>query len=111
MIRIKEEKRGMMEKNEEIGRECREWKQNYEDLISKSDEYQEFEFKLKASQSLIEDLNRRIHELTKENERMKINSASTQKSLAKYQEIERDMVSVRKELKEKEERIYEYQSR
>ena len=42
---------------------------------------------------------------------MKINLASSQKSLSKYQEIEKELVNLKKELKDKEERIYEYQSR
>ena len=36
---------------------------------------------------------------------------STQKSLLKYQDIEKDMMNLKKDMKEKEERIYEYQSR
>ena len=42
---------------------------------------------------------------------MKINLVSTQKSLLKYQDIEKDMMNLKKDMKEKEERIYEYQSR
>jgi hypothetical protein len=38
---------------------------------------------------------------------MRINGASSQKSLSRYQEMEKEMITIKKELKDKEERIYE----
>lgn len=50
---------------------------------------------------MLEDANRRIMELTSQNEKIKIATMTNEKSLEKYKEIEKEMGILKREVKEK----------
>lgn len=60
---------------------------------------------------MLEDANKRNMELTSSNEKYKISFSSLEKTVAKYQEIEREVGFLKKEMKEKEEKLMEFQAR
>jgi chromosome segregation ATPase len=60
---------------------------------------------------MVEDLNRRNLELTSSCERYRINCTTIEKQLGKYQEIEREVAGLKRDLKEKDEKIYEMQGK
>lgn len=60
---------------------------------------------------MLEDANKRNMELMSSNEKYKISLTSLQKTMAKYQEVEKEAVTLKRELKEKEEKIMQFQAR
>lgn len=109
LLRISQERKSLKERNEELEREITEWKGSYDELLQKSQSIQDYELKLRAYMSMVDELTRSKTELFSSNEKYKIANATIEKSLAKYQEVERELMEARKELKEKNERIQELQ--
>lgn len=68
---------------------------------------QDYELKMRAYMSMVEELTRNKTELISSNEKYKIACTTMEKSLVKYQEQERELQEVRKELKDRNERIQE----
>lgn len=59
--------------------------------------------------SMVEELTKSKTELFSSNEKYKIAYTTIEKSLAKYQDIERELNELKKELKERNDRIIELQ--
>ena len=60
---------------------------------------------------MLEDLNKRNMQLMSMNEKYKINFTTSEKSLAKYQDIEKEMAVLKRELKDRDERLTEQNAR
>jgi predicted RNase H-like nuclease (RuvC/YqgF family) len=54
---------------------------------------------------MVENLNKKNMELASANEKYKISISTFEKNFTKYQEMEKDIINLRKDLKDKEEKI------
>lgn len=87
------------------------WKDNYEQLLQKSQAVQQIEIQLRTYASMVDDLNRRNTELTSANEKHRIAAAAADKNAAKLAEAEREAAALRRDNKDREERLLELQGR
>lgn len=101
LLKINQERRSYKDKNEELEREISDWKESYDSLLKKSESIQEYELRLKAYMSMVDELNKSKTELTSANEKYKIAYTTIEKSLLKHQDIERELNELKKEMKEK----------
>ena len=101
LLKINQERRSYKDKNEELEREISDWKESYDSLLKKSESIQEYELRLKAYMSMVDELNKSKTELTSANEKYKIAYTTIEKSLLKHQDIERELNEHKKEMKEK----------
>ena len=101
LLKINQERRSYKDKNEELEREISDWKESYDSLLKKSESIQEYELRLKAYMSMVDELNKSKTELTSANEKYKIAYTTIEKSLLKHQDIERELNELKKEVKEK----------
>lgn len=101
LLKINQERRSYKDKNEELEREISDWKESYDSLLKKSESIQEYELRLKAYMSMVDELNKSKTELTSANEKYKIAYTTIEKSLLRHQDIERELNELKKEMKEK----------
>lgn len=101
LLKINQERRSYKDKNEELEREISDWKESYDSLLKKSESIQEYELRLKAYMSMVDELNKSKTELTSANEKYKIAYTTIEKSLLRHQDIERELNELKKEVKEK----------
>jgi A-kinase anchor protein 9 len=80
-------------------------------LLQKSQAVQQIEIQLRTYASMVDDLNRRNTELTSANEKHRIAAAAAEKNAAKLAEAEREAAALRRDNKEREERLLELQGR
>lgn len=107
LLRISQERKGLKDRNEELEREICDWKGSYDELLKRSESVQDYELKLRAYMSMAEELTKSKNELYSSNEKYKIACSTMEKSLVKYQEHERELHELRKELKDKNDKIQE----